>query len=79
MDKSEYVLTKYDHVLLLNKGFTQEVFGTFWGKDKDGNLWCSDMDQPGEYLMLAQAMPITGGLMCEFSTMTRNRFEELFP
>lgn len=75
---NEYVLTKYDEVLLLDKGFTQEVFGTFWGKDREGNLWCYDRDQPGEYLLLAQAMPITGGVMCEFSTMTRAKFEELF-
>jgi hypothetical protein len=76
---NEYVLTKRDEVLLLDKGFTQEVFGTYWGKDKSGYLWCSDMDQPGEYLMLAQAMPITGGVMCEFRTMTRQEFDELFP
>lgn len=74
---SEYVLTKYDEVLLLDKGFTYEVFGTMWGKSRDGCSWCCDPSLPGEHLMFAPTTP-KAGLLCHFRTMSRETFEELF-
>lgn len=73
----EYVLTKHDEVLLLNKNFKYEPFGTLWGTSRNGDHWCCDPSMPGEYLQLACAA-VRPGLLCAFRTMTRQEFEELF-
>lgn len=72
----EYILEKHDEVLLLDKGFEVEVFGTYWRTDKEGNSWCVDLSTPGNYMLFQQMLPdyhLSGG-----RTMTRERFEELF-
>ena len=73
----EYVLTKHDEVLLLNKGFMYETFGTLWGTSRNGDHWCCDPSMAGEYLMFAPCTP-RPGLLHYFRTLTRQEFEELF-
>lgn len=73
----EYVLTKHDEVLLLNKGFTYETFGTLWNRDSAGDMWCCDPAQPGEYLTF-YGESNGGGVLSSGRTLTRQEFEELF-
>jgi hypothetical protein len=73
----EQYLTKYDEVLLLDKGFAYEVFGTLCGTDSAGHEWFVDTEQPGEYLTFYATNP-EKGLLLSGRTMTRQEFEETF-
>lgn len=72
----EYLLEKSDEVLLLDKGFHQEVFGTYWRSDKDNNAWCVDLSSAGNYMLFA--VMHSPGLLTTSQTMSRERFEEIF-
>jgi hypothetical protein len=76
MDNKAYVLTKYDEVLLLDKGFRTEVFGTLWGTSRAGLVYAADLDQPGEYITFYPSAK--DGLLETGRTMTREEFEETF-
>jgi hypothetical protein len=74
--KESTALTKYDEVLLLDKGFRREIYGTLWKKDKHGTNWCCDPEERGEYLQWYPGS--MKGVLETGRTMSRQEFEELF-